>query len=198
MNEQMDIFSFIKGKNEQSVSLSKGQTVYFVNMADVIKAKVSNDGTWCCKGHDGKYRIEKTSGLFGGWNNSRDEEIFLDYSKAKEQADEYMKTHEVIPASSIKPESIAAYSYIRGCDGREMVAFYCDIGNGMYYIKEFMTFHHIVKNSKAVRKFMEQQEFKQEKVEQIEDFVPHFKNMYKCTKHSNWDYAECEYTYAVG
>jgi len=45
---------------------------------------------------------------------------------------------------------------------------------------------------------MEQPEFKYCNPKEFTGFVPHFKNMYKCTKQSDWDYAECEYDYAVG
>ncbi len=79
-----------------------------------------------------------------------------------------------------------------------MTAFYCDLGDDMYYIKEFVTYHHIIKGRKAIKKFMEQQEFEYDNPKKIDGFVPHFKNMYKCTEQSDWDYAECEYTYAVG
>ena len=156
--QQLDIFSYLQPQlGEPSILLSKGQTVYLSNKADVIKWRVLEKGGGDPKSHDG-----------------------------------------IILAGDIKPICTVAYSYIRDCDNRKMTAFYCDLGDGMYYIKEFMTFHHITKDKKASKKFMEQQEFKYGKPKEIDCFVPHFKNMYKCTEQSNWDYAECEYTYAVG
>lgn len=79
-----------------------------------------------------------------------------------------------------------------------MTAFYCDLGNDMYYIKEFMTYHHISRGRKAVRKFMEQQELKHASLKQIAGYVPRFKNMYRCSEHTEWVYAESEYQYATG
>lgn len=198
--QQLDIFSYLQPQlGEPSILLSKGQTVYLSNKADVIKCMVSGE-TWIYGDCKRAYRLVKESvGYDVADNDELGKSAFTDYEQAKQKADEYLKSHDgIILAGDIKPICTVAYSYIRDCDNRKMTAFYCDLGDGMYYIKEFMTFHHITKDKKAVKKFMEQQEFKYGKPKEIDCFVPHFKNMYKCTEQSNWDYAECEYTYAVG
>ncbi len=203
MYEQLDIFSLMQSQTEEpQILLSKGQAVYLVNKADVIKCKVSYDeNSWICGENNRGYRLIKDIGGYDCTWNDRilGKEAFTDYESAKQKADEYLKSHDgIILAGDIKPIDTVAYSYIRDCDSRKMTAFYCDLGDDVYYIKEFMTFHHIIKGKKAIKKFMEQQEFKYDSPKEIDYFVPHFKNMYKCTEQSDWDYAECGYTYAVG
>lgn len=200
MQGQLDIFSYMgKEEKEPPILLSKGQTVYLVNKAEIEKCTVSGE-MWTFGDNGRSYRLIRENGLYNVTNNEKlGREAFTDYESAKSKADEYLKLHnKIIFAGDIKPVSTVAYAYIRDCDNRKMTAFYCDLGNDMYYIKEFMTYHHIRKGGKAIKKFMEQQEFKYCSPKEIKDFVPHFKNMYKCTEQSNWDYAECEYAYAVG
>lgn len=198
--QQLDIFSIMQPQSEEPpILLSKGQTVYLANKADVIKCTVSGE-TWIFGDCERAYRLIKE---IGGYDVTDNDELgksaFTEYESARQNADEYLKSHDgIILAGDIKPISTVAYSYIRDCDNWEMTAFYCDLGDDMYYIKEFMTFHHIIKGKKAIKKFMEQQEFQYDNPKKIDGFVPYFKNMYKCTEHSDWDYAECGYTYAVG
>lgn len=200
MYEQLDIFSLMQSQPEEPpILLSKGQTIYLVNKADVAKCTVSGE-TWIFGDCERAYSLIRES---GGYDVADNKELgvtaFTDYEQAKQKADEYLKSHDgIILAGDIKLINTVAYSYTRDCDSRKMTAFYCDLGNDMYYIKEFMTFHHIIKGKKAVKKFMEQQEFEYCNPNKIDGFVPHFKNMYKCTEHSDWDYAECGYTYVVG
>lgn len=203
MYEQLDMFPFIQPQLEEPpILLSKGQTVYLVNKAEVIKCTVSDDeNSWICGEDNRGYRLARDTGGYACTWNDRilGKEAFTDYESAKKKADEYLKSHDgIILAGDIKPISTAAYSYIRDCDNSELIAFYCDLGDDMYYIKEFMTYHHIIKGKKVIKKFMEQQEFQYDKPKEIDGFVPRFKNMYKCTEQSDWDYAECTYTYAVG
>lgn len=203
MYEQLDLFSFLQAEvKEPPILLKKGQTVYIVNKAEVIISKVVDDeNSWICGENNRVYRlIRENVGYDCTWNDRiLGQEAFTDYDNARAKANEYLKSHDgIILAENIVPITTVAYSYIRNIDKEEMTAFYCDIGNDMYYIKEFMTYHHIRKGKKAIKKFMEQQEFEYENPKEIKGFVPIFKNMYKCTSQSDWDYAECEYVYAVG
>lgn len=203
MYEQLDIFSILEPqKKEPPILLNKGQTVYLVNKADVIKCTVSDDeDSWICGENNRGYRLTREKGGYDCTWNDRilQKEVFTDYESARNKADEFLKTHDgIILAKDIKPISIITFSYIRDCDNCELTAFYCDLGNDMYYIKEFMTYHHICKGQKAIKKFMEQHEFKYDNLKQIDGFTPEFRNMYRCTEQSDWDYAECGYTYAVG
>ena len=199
---QLDIFSFLETETrEPPILLQKGQIVYLVNKGDVITARVVDDeDSWVCWENNRGYRLIRESGGYDcTWNIVLGIKAFTKYHDAKAKADEYLKAHDgIILAEDINPINTVAYSYIRDCDKQELIAFYCDLGNNMYYIKEFMTYHHICKGEKAVKEFMEQQTIKHGKSRQIEDYTPHFKNMYKCMKQSDWDYAECEYTYTIG
>ena len=81
-----------------------------------------------------------------------------------------------------------------------MIAFYSELENGMLYVREFITFHHIVgadKKEKAIKRFMNQQDFKYSKIKQI-DYKPIFKNMYRIRQKYDWDYAEAGHSYAIG
>ena len=51
-----------------------------------------------------------------------------------------MKTHDVILATDMNILNTVAFSYMRTCDNREMISFYCELDNGMLYMKEFMTY----------------------------------------------------------
>ena len=200
MYEQLNLFSYLEPPEpEIPFILTPGQEIYIVDKADVEKMIVCNEEAWICS--DCKYyRLQKERGTYSVTNNNEmGERAFLNYEDARNKAHEYLRSHiDIILAKDIKPLSTVAYSYARECDNREMTAFYCDLGEDMYYIKEFMTFHHICKSKKWIKKFMEQQEFKYDKPKEIQGYVPHFKNMYKCVKPSDWLYAECEYTYSVG
>ena len=205
MYDQLDLFSYLKPpKSEIPFIISPRQEIYIVDKADVEKMTVEDEKTWIC-GNSRYYRLRREGGIYSVTNNDEiGERAFLNYEEARNKAYEYLRSHiDIILAEDIKPLIIAAYSYVRKCDNRTMTAFYCDLGDDMYYIKEFMTFHHICKNGKkkkedVVKKFMEQQEFKYENPQEIQGYVPHFKNMYKCVKPSDWLYAECGYAYAVG
>ena len=205
MYEQLDLFSYANpSKTEIPYLLSAGQEIYIVGKADVEKMIVCDEETWIC-GNYRYYRLRKECGTYAVTNNDDiGERAFLNYEDARNKAYEYLRSHiDIILAEDVKPLSTIAYSYVRKCDNRTMTAFYCDLGNDMYYIKEFMAFHHICKNGKkkkedVIKKFMEQQEFKHENLQEIQGYVPHFKNMYKCVKPSDWLYAECGYVYAAG
>ena len=202
--EQLDIFSFAQPRQaeEPPILLSKGQEVYLVNKGDVIKCTVCDDeNSWICGGNNRGYRLVTEGGGYDcTWNSAiLGKEAFTNYDSAKAKANEYLKTHDgIILAANIKPINTVAYSCVRDCGNGEKIAFYCDLGNDMYYLSEFTTYHHICKGKKAVRKFMGQQAFKYNNPKEISGFITVFKNMYKCTEQSDWDYAECSYVYAVG
>lgn len=200
MQGQIDMFAFMQQEKEPQILLSEGQEVYVVNKAEVIKCTATGE-SWICGENNRSYRLVKENGLYEiTWNSKiLGKEAFTDYESAREKAEEYLKFHDgIILAGDIKPISITAFSYIRNVDSQDMTAFYCDLGDDMYYIKEFMTYHHIIKGKNAIKRFMEQQEFEYCNSKKIDGFLPHFKNMYKCMEQSDWEYAEYEYCYAVG
>ena len=101
--------------------------------------------------------------------------------------------------SELKRDTVA-FSYVRTCNSREMFSFYCELDNGMLYMKEFMTYaslHLKEHKKKAIKKFMEQDEFKYFNPRQIQ-YVPELKNMYRIKTKYDWDYSEANHSYATG
>lgn len=203
---QMNLFDILpngQDTNEPPALLRAGQDVFMVVKGDVTKYMVL-DETWICGENYSErgYRLQADSGIYNAtWNKSIGVDCFTDYESARKTAEAYLIGKDVIMAESITPIETVAYSYIRGCDKRKMIAFYSELDSGMVYIKEFMTYNHMVaaeKKKKAIKQFMEQTEFKYCDVEQIE-YEPHFKNMYRVREQKNlWMYGEAGYGAAVG
>lgn len=190
-------------KAEPSILLEPGQEVFLVVKGDVESFKVLNE-TWTCgeNNEERGYRLQcPNSGIYNvTWNKSIGTDCYLDFESAHNVAEAFLSVHDVIRAENIKPIKTTAYSYIRACDNRQMIAFYSELENGMVYIKEFITFQHMVesdKRNKAIKRFMEQTEFKYSDVKQIE-YEPVFKNMYRIRQKYDWDYAEAGHSYAIG
>lgn len=186
--------------SEEPKTLQPGQRVYVVKKGDVREAKVLDETR--IYGSDNHYRLQYTTGTYDVTSDAEiDKKCFRDMGPAVAKAEKFLATHEVIRAEDIHAVSTVAYQYIRECDGYIMTAFYCELDNGMLYMKEFYTFHHILvdkrKQKKALKKFMEQNEIVDGSAVQIE-YEPIFKNMYKIRQAYDWDYTEAEHTYAVG
>lgn len=198
-----DMASFMGYRNpiDAPVMLNTEQKVFIVVRGDVVQYSVINESWVCGKDNfDRGYRLKHERGTYSvTWNSSIGVSCFLDFESASNVAEAYLKDHDVIMAESIRPIKTVAYSYTRD-DNRNMIAFYSELDNGMVYIKEFITFHHIVnsdKKSKAIKRFMEQPEFEHNDVKLI-DYKPVFKNMYRIKQKYDWDYAEAGHSYATG
>lgn len=199
-----DMMALLAGhevKEEPLVLLQPGQTVYMVKKGDVREAKVL-DETWVYNESRG-YRLQYGSGgtYDCAWNLNIGKQCFIDMEPAVAKAEKFLSEHEVIRAEGIHAVSTTAYRYIRECDGFTMTAFYCELDNGMLYMKEFYTYQHIIvdknKQKKAIQKFMEQNEIKDGNAVRI-DYEPVFKNMYRIRQQYDWDYSEAEHNYAIG
>lgn len=176
------------------ILLSIGQEVFEVIRGDIRKFYVHDEKPWICGDGDIGYRLKDKDGGYGcAWNSSIGNRIFTQIEQAIEKAEEYLNNNECIRKESIVPISTVAYSYIRDCDERKMIAFYSILDNGMIYVKEFMTYQHLCKDvDNAIKKFMEQQEFEYCNPKKI-DYIPEYKNMYPCKNDSDWCYAEAKY-----
>lgn len=200
---QMSLFDVEENiqQNEAPVILMPGMTVYVVNKGDVLEEEVLNESWICNEGKERGYRLKIKNGIYDcAWNSSLRKSVFLVQNDALATAEEYLNTHEVIRAEEMKVVRTVAYQYSREIDNRKMIAFYSELENGMLYVREFVTFHHIVgadKKEKAIKRFMNQQEFKYNKIKQI-DYKPVFKNMYRIRQKYDWDYAEAGHSYAIG
>lgn len=204
---QLSLFDMIKEELEESDEITEPllmpeQHVFVVRKGDVLEYSFTGE-MWLCGDKNVRgYRIAHASS--GYWNVTTDNEIgnsvFLDRGKAENIAEEYLRTHEVIRKEKIHPSGVTAFSYIRECDGRKMIAFYCELENGMLYVKEFVTYAYMMlteKREKAIRRFMQQPEFEYCKPRQI-DYEPQFENMYRTNGNCDWDYTEARCSYAVG
>lgn len=198
--KQMELSNFMK-LEEPPILLKEGQTVWIVNKADITEAAAINE-TWACKSGERGYRLKIKDGLWDvTYNSELEERTFTEYECAKKKANEYMAGHlGIIPAKRIKPVRTEAFSYKRfpASPEKEMLAFCSDMGNGMYYIKGFVEYAHICSGESARTKFMNTPEIRKGVAEPVKNYTPVFKNMYRIMEHSEWEYAEAGYAYAVG
>lgn len=200
INGQMNIFDFINVSKEPPILLHPKEEVFVVIKGDIERFYVENESSWICGSDDENrgYRLSNGMRYDAVTNMDVGNSVFTDYKKAKRKAEAYLKSHDVILSDDIQITKTVAYEYLRKVDDRKMVAFYCVLENGDLYMKEFMTFCHIVKNTKrAIEKFMDQQEFKYENPKQISYLVKP-KNMYRCKGTDDWLYTEAGCAYGVG
>ena len=163
---QISIFDIISSEDREEshvpqIMLKEGDVVYKVLKGDVCQYTVTGENSWLFGTDNRGYRLVDKDGIYNVTSNSKLRvDCFRLGSDARQIAEQYLDTHDVICAKDIQHGDVIAYSYIRDLDGREMTAFYTDIGNGLLYMKEFMSYHYIVENTpKNIRHFMEQQEF---------------------------------------
>lgn len=181
------------------VLFHSGDILYVVNKADVRKCTVLDEKPWMIHENTSRgYRIQFENGCYGViTNESLNQNVFFSKEEAEAVAEQYAEAYEVIQAKDIEMKNVEAYAYIRECDGHRLTAFLGEIGNGMLYIKDFMTYAHIVKDTPKTRKaFVEriQQEQNWHKNFERTDCLPAIKNMYPCPEEKDWLYAEAEYT----
>ena len=144
---QMELTDYLN--NEPPILLHIGETVYKVVRGDVEEMYVYNEKSWLCGENERGYRLKHHGGGYDCcWNKSIGLDVFRNYEEALKVANKYLETSDCIRAEEIKPVKTVAYRYTRKTDGKEMVSFYADIGNDLLYMKDFMTYDHICKNTK--------------------------------------------------
>ena len=188
-------------KQYPPVLLESGQIIYIVKKGDVRKAKVL-DENWVCNEDNRGYRLKYDDGCYDCvWNDNIDRVSFKNLKDAQIKAEKFLREHDVIRSEDIHPLNTVAYQYIRECDNRTMTAFYCELDNGMLYLKEFVTYHHIIidknKQRNAIKEFMKQNDINNGNAVQI-DYEPVFKNMYRIRQKYDWDYSEAEHSCSTG
>lgn len=100
---------------------------------------------------------------------------------------------EPLKMEDIVPKEIVAFSYIRECDNKEMIAFFCLLDDGYIYAKDFYTYHFITKfkdeltAKKEIKKRIEELMSKNKNVSEVPNFSPDFRDMYL-----TWSYNEKE------
>lgn len=196
---QLSIFDFIKMEEEPEVLYKKGDVLFQQLKGDVVSYTITGENWLCHEGKTRGYRLQQENGCYNVvTNDSMD--FYRTQEEAEEAAKKWVNGKDVIPPEKINFSSVDAYQYIRECDGRKMTAFLGVMEDGNLYIKNFYTYHHIIKDCKKVRKsFQEDIERNADcNIEKIEGYVPEVKQMYRCKEESKWMYAEAGYGSAIG
>ena len=203
-NTQTSLFGMIdeqcrrNAENTIPLLMHPGDVVYFVHKGDIKTGVVTDEKSWLHSGNkDRGYSVSLEEGGYDCAHNSTlGVSAFTKLEDAERAANAYIETHEVLLASEMRLSNIQAYGYIRDCDEREIVAYMGELGNGLLYVKGFLTYVHIVKDTPTARRDFEckaQTEKKYHPDLSVKDFVPKLKNMYPCKEQGLWLYAEAEY-----
>lgn len=195
--DQLTIFDFMD--SEPEMLYYKGDVLFQQLKGEVEKYIVTGEN-WLC--HDVKnrgYRLQHSNGCYNVVTNDSTDFYRIE-EEAKAAAQEWLNGKDVILPDQITFSSVEAYQYVRKQDNHKMTAFLGVLENGNLYIKNFTSFHHIVKDSKKARKsFQEDIERNTNcKIEKIEGYMPEVKRMYCCKDGDTWMYAEARYGGAIG
>lgn len=193
---QLSFFDLDLLEKEPDVLLKEGQTVYKVIRGDVEEL-IYIGGTWLYnEGKERGYRLKRVAGCYDcTWNKEIGSVVFFDRKEAETVAAAYLNCHDVIRSSDIHPVNTVAYKY------GERTAFYSELDNGCYYMKNFMTYPYLIlkeNGKKMLKKFMEQKEIATEKATLLTQFSPVYENMYRIRQEYEWDYSVARQTYAIG
>lgn len=192
---QLNLFDFLNTSFEETSPdiqiprlLLEEKHVFRVQKGEVREYIVTNE-TWNCI-----------------WNQNLNDDVFKTMDAAKKAATAYLKGKDYISPEDMRIVNFEAYAYTRECDQRQMVAFLCELENGMIYKKNFYTYHHLSlpeNRKKAIKDFYEQTELKDSSCYKVNEifYVPMLKRMYRVTadgSSSGWDYAEAAFSKAIG
>ena len=195
--DQLTIFDFMK--KEAEILYYKGDVLFQQLKGDVEQYTVTGENWGLRDGESRGYCLQAENGLYNVVTNDSTD-FYRTQEDAEEAARKWLNGKDVIPPEQIIFSSVEAYQYIRECDGHNMTAFLGVMENGDLYIKNFMTYHHVIKDSKKARKSF-QEDLEQNancKIEKIEGYVPKVKWMYRCKDGDSWMYAEARYGGAIG
>lgn len=191
-------------KTEKPLLLKIGQPVYRVVRGEILAYQFK--GKYWTLERDGKmvtyYQIEDAKGFYNSFAEYLlGDSYFTDVDDALKKAIAYSEAY-FDDILVIEPNDIiktAAFSYIRKCDGRKIIAFISELKNGLLYMKDFYTHYHIkdMKFDKALKQLTSS--FRLTDVEEtsmvreIDGFVPEIKTMYRCEEGKDWLFAEAGY-----
>lgn len=199
----MSIEDYLKENESERIErmLNPGQVVYEIYKGEVKEHVVLHE-KWYVEHLETYGNRTKIDGHYGVvFDSDVGVKVFLERKKAEELTEKYLQSHNVIRSEDIHPIKTVAYSFYNELLERDIVAFYSELDNGMLYVKEFMTYEHLMlekHKKKAIKQFMEQDEFRRNDPKLIE-YDPKFKNMYRINiLKYDWDYAEADHVNAVG
>lgn len=144
------------------------------------------------------YRIIFENGCYGViTNESLNQEVFFSEVDAIKAAEEYANSCDMLRADQMHLQVLESYEYIRGCDGYVLRSYLADMGNGYLYVKDFMTYAHVVKDTPKAREAYRKGIIENQKYNKVSKsaFHPKGVNMYRCKNDGEWLYAEARYTH---
>lgn len=195
--DQLTFFDMLN--NEPEILYYKGDVLFQQLKGEVVPYPITGENWLCHEGKTRGYRLQQENGCYNVVTNDSTD-FYRTQKEAEEAAGEWLIGKDVISPEQIVFSFVEAYQYIRECDGRNMTAFLGVMENGDLYIKNFMSYHHVVKDSKKARKSF-QEDLEQNvycKIEKIEGYMPEVKRMYRCKAGDTWMYAEARYGGAIG
>lgn len=184
----MDLLALVATDNEPPRLLAAGQSVYKVVRGDIEECIVG-ERTWACGEGNRGYDLDK--GM--AWNTQINEVVFIERESAERMAAQYLLEHEHILGKDIRAARVVAYRYMHF--DREVINFYAVLENGDVYFRYGSMYQHIGKIDE-IEEFEKNrsEHIKSTGYEELNDFQPEYKNMYKC-KSDTWLYAEARYEY---
>ncbi len=198
---QLSLFDFIEKENTKNIPVlfTKGNILYFVRRADVERCTVCKDTPWLVHDNTSRgYWILFENGCYGViTNESLNKEVFFSEEDARKAAEKYADSCDMIRADQMHLQVLESYEYVRECDGYVLRSYLADMGNGYLYVKEFMTYAHVVKDTPKARKAYQKQIAENQKYNKVKKSVvcPKAVNMYRCKNDGEWIYAEAKYTH---
>lgn len=195
--DQLTFFDMLN--NEPEILYYKGDVLFQQLKGEVVPYTITGENWLCHEGKTRGYRLQQENGCYNVVTNESTD-FYRTQKEAEEAARDWLIGKDVISPEQITFSSVEAFHYIRECDGHNMTAFLGLMENGNLYIKNFTSFHHIVRDSKKARKsFQEDIERSLNcKIEKIEGYMPEIKRMYRCKDGDSWMYAEARYGGAIG
>jgi hypothetical protein len=190
---QINLFDIFKEEPKESpVLLNPGQIVYLVVRGDIEPYKVS-DRSWDIQGTNRGYdlfNIESNTHSNVTWNVNINKDTFTDKDSAELKANEYIFNNDCILAKDMYIKELVAYKH--GYLGKEIYNWYAVLENNMIYYHYGGKYDHIG-STDEIKTFEEDNSKVDSTV--VYDYIPHFKNMYKCDTDSNWLYADAHYQF---
>lgn len=195
--DQLTFFDMLN--NEPEILYYKGDVLFQQLKGEVVPYTITGENWLFHEDKNRGYRLQQENGCYNVVTNDSTD-FYRTQEEAEEAAGKWLIGKDVISPEQIVFSFVEAYQYIRECDGRNMTAFLGVMENGDLYIKNFMSYHHVVKDSKKARKsFQEDLERNANcKIEKIEGYMPEVKRMYRCKDGDTWMYAEARYERAIG
>lgn len=196
--DQLTFFDVLN--NEPKILYYKGDVLFQQLKGEVVPYTITGENWLFHENKNRGYRLQQENGCYNVVTNDSTD-FYRTQKEAEEAAGKWLSGKDVISPEQIAFTYIEAYQYVRNLEGDyKMTAFLGVLENGNLYIKNFTSFHHIVKDSKKARKsFQEDIERNTNcKIEKIEDYTPEVKRMYRCKAGDTWMYAEARYGGTIG